>query len=352
MKSSFTLAFALSCGFTALADQIVLKNGDRVTGSIVKKDAKTVTVKTTHFGVVTVAWDQVESITADKPLNVVLPDGKTVQGTLATSEGKVEVKAGPQTQAVPLPQVGVLRDDAEQKAYERLLKPGLGDLWTITGTLGLAATAGNAKTFSFAVPVTAARVTNTDKTTLYFNLIRASALINGVSATTAQAVRGGWGYNRNLHPRIFWNFFNDYEYDRFQNLDLRVVLGSGVGVGVWKGERGRFDVVGGFAYNRESFDPIRPLQKFTRNSAEGYWGNDWVVKVSSRVAFNQSYRMFNNLKDSGAYRQNFDMGLSTKLTSWLTWNAALSDRFLNRPAPGRKKNDVLYTTGLGFTLSR
>lgn len=353
MKSSLTaLAIATFCGLSAQADQIVLKNGDRVTGSIVKKDAKTVTVKTTHFGVVTVAWDQVESVTADQPLNVVLPDGKTVQGTLATSEGKVEVKAQAETKSVPLAEVGVLRDAAEQKAYERMLNPGLGDLWTITGTLGLAATAGNAKTFSFAVPVNAVRATNSDKMTVYFNLIRASALINGVSATTAQAVRGGWGYNRNLHPRIFWNFFNDYEYDRFQNLDLRVVFGSGFGVSVWKGERGRFDVIGGLAYNRESFDPVRPLQPFTRNSAEAYWGDDWTLKLSNRMSLNQSYRMFNNLKDSGAYRQNFDFGLSTKLTSWLTWNAAVSDRFLNRPAPGRKKNDILYTTGLGFTLSR
>ena len=34
-------------------DQIVLKNGDRVTGSIIKKDGKSLTIKTDHFGVVT-----------------------------------------------------------------------------------------------------------------------------------------------------------------------------------------------------------------------------------------------------------------------------------------------------------
>lgn len=347
-----SIAMALLCGTNALADQVVLKNGDRVTGSIVKKDAKTLTVKTAHFGVVTVAWDQVETVTADTPLNVELPGGKTVQGTLATAGGKVEVKAGTETQSVPLADVGAVRDAAEQKAFERLQNPGLGDLWTLTGTLGLAATAGNAKTFSFAVPITAARVTRNDKISTYFNLIRASALINGVTATTAQAVRGGWGYNRNLHPRVFWNFFNDYEYDKFQNLDLRVVVGSGFGVGVWKSERGRLDAVGGLAYNREKFDPVRPLLPFTRNAAEGYWGDDLVVKVSNRASLTQSYRMFNNLKDSGFYRQNFDLGLSTQLTKWLTWNAAFSDRYLNRPAPGRKKNDVLYTTGLGFTFSR
>lgn len=30
-------------------------------------------------------------------------------------------------------------------------------------------------------------------------------------------------------PRLIWDLLSDYEYDRFQNLDLRVVLGSGLG---------------------------------------------------------------------------------------------------------------------------
>ena len=61
------------------ADQIVMKNGDRVTGSVIKKDAKTVTVKTDNFGVVTLDWANVTSINVDKPINVVLGDGKAVR---------------------------------------------------------------------------------------------------------------------------------------------------------------------------------------------------------------------------------------------------------------------------------
>ena len=75
----------------AWADQIVMKNGDRVTGSIIKKDGKNLTIKTDQFGVVTTSWDQVVSVQADKPVNVVLADGRTVQGTIATANGKVEV---------------------------------------------------------------------------------------------------------------------------------------------------------------------------------------------------------------------------------------------------------------------
>ncbi len=49
---------------------------------------------------------------------------------------------------------------------------------------------------------------------------------------------------------------------------------------------------------------------------------------------------------------NFDAGASTQLTKWLNWNIAISDRFLNLPVAGRKKNDFLYTTGFGINFAR
>jgi putative salt-induced outer membrane protein len=343
---SFLFLLCLAAG-AAWADQVVMKNGDRVTGSIVKKDGKNLTIKTEHFGVVTTSWDQVESVTADKPVNVVLPDGKTVQGTLATTNGKVEVTTKDAKLSLAPADVATIRDDAEQKAYERFLKPGWGQLWAGTGSVGFAGTSGNAKTLTFTTGITAARVTRTDKTMLYFNAIKASALVNGTNSQTAQAVRGGIGYDHNLHPRLFVNVFNDYEFDKFQNLDLRFVLGGGFGWHAVKTERSRLDFLGGVDFNRSSFNT--PL---TQKSAEFYWGDEYSLKLAAATSLVQSFRMFNNLTTTGSYRVNFDIGMSTKLSKRLNWNLSVSDRNLNRPAPGRKANDLLYTTGLGITFAR
>src|ERR1041384_4091431 len=92
--------------FVLHADQLVLKNGDRVTGSIVKKDAKTITIKSDLFGVITAPWDQVDSVTADKALTVVIKGGKSVQGTVTTASGNVVV-AG---QTVPPADVEAMRN--------------------------------------------------------------------------------------------------------------------------------------------------------------------------------------------------------------------------------------------------
>ena len=335
LKTLFLLS--LVAASVSGADLITLKNGDRVTGTVVKKDGGTLTIKSASFGVVAVSWDAVASIESDAPLNVVLAGGKTVQAT-------------PQT--LKLADVVSIRNADEQKAYERLLHPSWGELWAGTATVGLAGTQGNAETRTFTAAVNTARVTKSDKTSLYFSAVKASALINRVNAETAQAVRGGWGYNRSVSSRFFINTFNDYEYDRFQDLDLRFVLGGGLGYSAWKGKRGRLDVVGGGAFDHEKFSPASPAPEFTRKSAEAYWGEDYNYKLSSATSLVQGFRMFNNLSDTGQYRMNFDFGANTRLLKWLTWNLSFSDRYLSNPVAGRKNNDILYSTGVGVSFAR
>lgn len=331
----------------AAADELKLKNGDRVTGSIVKKDGKNITMKTAQLGVVVIPWDQVESLVADKAVHIVLEDGRTFHGTMSTSGEKIEVTT-PQTKLAVAPgNIAVLRDDAEEKAYQRLLHPGWGDLWGGTGTVGFAGTSGNAKTATFTTGLNASRATRNDKTALYFNIIKASARINNASEDTAEAVRGGISYAHNVNSRFFFSAFNDYEYDRFQSLDLRFAIGGGMGYHAWKTERSGLDLLAGIGYNRSKFSTPLTL---IRNSAEFYWGDEYHLKLTSATSLVQSYRMFNDLTNTGMYRVNFDLGLSTKLLRWLAWNVSLSDRYLSDPAPGRKTNDFLYTTGLGITF--
>jgi putative salt-induced outer membrane protein YdiY len=336
---------------TAQADQILLKDGDRVTGDIVKKDGETVTVKSKNFGLITLKWEDVDTIKTDQPLNVVLPGDRTVRAPIATEQGRIVVGAPGAAQTVPPSDIVALRDDAEQRAYERFLHPGLFDLWTITGSLNIAGVKGNAESSTLTSPISFVRASNSSRTSAYFNSIRATATVDGVNAQTAQAIRGGWAYDRNITKKVFFNGFNDYEYDKFQALDLRVVLGAGLGYKLWTAENGQFSLVGGAAWNHEKFGPAEPALPFTRNSAEAYWGDDFNYKLNTRTTLLQSFRMFNNLSNGGEYRMNFDAGATTALMKWLTWTIELSDRYLSNPVPGRKSNDFLYSTGFGFSFA-
>jgi hypothetical protein len=104
-------------------------------------------------------------------------------------------------------------------------------------------------------------------------------------------------------------------------------------------------------WNRARFSPASSPY-FIRKSAEAYWGDDFNYKLGPRTSLVEGFRMFNDLTNAGEYRVNFDLNVVTGLTKWLNWNVSLSDRNLSAPAPGRKNNDLLYTTGLGFTFAR
>ncbi len=76
-----------------------------------------------------------------------------------------------------------------------------------------------------------------------------------------------------------------------------------------------------------------------------------AYKLRPSSAITQTFRMFNNLTNTGSYRINADIGFNTRVMKWLTWNVTLSDRYLSNPAPFRKTNDLIYATGLGLTFS-
>jgi putative salt-induced outer membrane protein len=347
-----TLVGILALALTAFADQITMKDGDHISGEIVKKDGQTVTVKSKNFGTVTLKWDDVATVKTDEPINVALPGGKTVKAPIETQGNQIKIEVD-NVQTVDPKDVITLRNDAEQKTYQRFLHPGLLDLWSMTGSLNIAGTKGNAETSTLTTPINFARTSNTTRTTAYFNSISSSASVNGVNAQTARAVRGGWAYSRDIDSKKFFlNTFNDYEYDKFQSLDLRVVIGGGAGYQVWKHDANRLSVVAGGDWDRDAFGPAAPALPFTRNSAEFYWGDDFNYKLRTRTTLVQGFRMFNNLSNGGQYRMNFDTTAATQITKWLNWTVSMSDRYLSNPAPGRKSNDFLYSTGLGFAWSR
>ena len=145
------------------ADQVILDNGDRVTGKITKKDGDSVTITSDLMGAVTIKWAHVKSIVTDAPVTVVLSGGEEVEGKLATSGDQVEV-AG---QTAPLPSVQTVRNAAEEAKYKRFLHPPIYDLWSGYYDFGIADASGNSRSLSITNAITATRATNNDKITIY-----------------------------------------------------------------------------------------------------------------------------------------------------------------------------------------
>jgi putative salt-induced outer membrane protein YdiY len=348
---------------SARADQVTLKNGDRLTGTIINSDAKTLLIKTDLAGDVNVQWDAVTSIVSAQTLHLALKDGQTIVGTVNTNDGKFEVatkETGPVT--APKDAVVVVRNDAEQKAYdeqiERLRHPHLTDFWSGLLDTGLSLTRGNSEALTYSLSGKAARVTDRDKISVYTTAVYAKSTTNDVSSTTAHAIRGGVRGDLNVSDRLFVFGFTDFEYDQFQDLDLRNVIGGGLGYHVIKTKNTNFDLFAGGSYDADFYGaiaatattPARPA--ITRKTGELVLGETFNAKINNRTTFVEQFSLYPNISNTGNYRFQFDATAATKLKNWLSWQVTYSDRYLSDPLAGFKKNDLILSTGVRLTFGK
>ncbi|MGB8325765.1 MAG: DUF481 domain-containing protein, partial [Candidatus Acidiferrum sp.] len=254
--SPVVLLFLVVTG--AYADQVTLKNGDRLSGAIVTGDGKTLLIKTEFAGDVTIQWDAITAIDSSGNLNLTLKDGKRLSGKIVTTDGKFVVAgAPPEAAGTTKDTIVAVRNDAEQKSYdieaEKTAHPKFTYFWGGLFDTGLALTRGNSATVSYTLSAKAVRETPKDKLTLYSTYIYANDDTLPPSRTTANALRAGARFDYNLSPRTFVFGLADFETNELQHLSLRNVFGGGFGYHVIKTDNTVFDVFGGITYDRDSF---------------------------------------------------------------------------------------------------
>jgi putative salt-induced outer membrane protein len=343
---AFTFVFLFP--ISLFADQIVLKNGDRLTGTIEKSDAKSLIMKTEFAGEVTVDWSAVQEITSSQKLHVSLSDGKTVSGTVTTTDGNLAVAtADAGTVTEPKASVAKIFGEAEEAAYEKSLHPGLLEGWQGGANVGFGLTRGNSQTKNLALAFTADRKGWNDKLSLYTNSIYATNDAPGATpATTANSVQGGIRYDHDLTPRIFAYVGADFQTDALQTLDLRSVFGGGLGWHAIKNTRTTLDLLGGANYTREKYTAL-PSRSFAAISV----GEELTHKLGMNTLLTEKLYFFPNLNDTSEYRATFNFGTVTKISKWLGWQNAFGDIYVTNPPAGAKQNDILLTTGLNFSFT-
>ena len=348
MKLLRLLLVLLFCCFTAFADQITLKNGDRISGVVVKSDGKVLVFKSDLIGSLTIALADVTELQSDKPVYVGLNDGRTVLGILRSNHDQTEIQSTGGPVSTSLATIQFIRSEAEQKLYEDRLNPDWRENWTGGADLGIALTKGNADTTNVALGLGLSRETLHDKTTLYSAAIYNRDKTNGVSRTVANAVRFGGRYDKDINRKLFGYGFSDLERNKIQFLNLRWVIGGGLGYHAIRNERTKLDLLGGIAMNREYFKGLSN----DRTSAEAQIGQTLSHQVNSRTSLSEQLFFFPNLTRSGEYRINFDTTIVTDITNRIGWQLTVSDRYVSNPIFGSKPNDLLLTTGIRMKLGR
>jgi putative salt-induced outer membrane protein YdiY len=358
------LAFIVLLGSTssAFADQITLKNGDRLTGTVVKGDDKTLVLHTDAAGDITIQLSAIQEIKTEKDLHIGLKGGKTAVGPVSTTDGKIDIatKTEGTVEAAPA-DVTVIRNDAEQTAYEKSLHPGLMHGWQGGANVGFSVARGNSETENLALAFNAAHPTQNDKITLYATSIDTTNNL-ATPSTVANIETGGLRYEHNVDPRIFAFGAGDFMSNALQYLDLRQVYSGGFGYHAIKNDRTLLDFLGGLNYTHETYSngalvtpptipPTYQSYGVTNRFVALTLGEELNQKLGKSTVITQNVGFFPDLQQTGEYRFTFNLGTVTKISKWLGWQNQFGDIYVSNPPIDTKKNDVLLTTGLNVSFT-
>lgn len=357
------LVLILALAQAVFADQITLKNGDHLSGKIVKSDGKTLVLHTDYAGDVTLDFKAITKITTDEELHVSTSDKRTVVGPVNENDGKIDVatKAGPVE--VPAGNVVLIRNDAEQAAYDKSLHPGLMHGWNGGVNVGFSVARGNSETTNLALGINAIHPTLNDKITIYLTSIDTENQL-ATPSTVADIITSGIRYDYNLNPRLFAFVGADFMSNALQDLDLRGLYGGGLGYHVIKSDKTVFDLLAGLNYTHETYSdgpPVTPATVpptftsygVTNKFAALTLGEELTQKAGKTTVVTEKFYFYPALSGSytGDYRGEFDFGTVTKIAKWLGWQNQFSDIYVSNPPSTAKKNDLILTTGVNFTFT-
>ena len=158
MKLSFTLLLVLVCfASDGLADVVTLKNGDRVTGTMVTIKGGTLQLKSDILGDLSIPMDKVSTYAVDKPVAVIIKGKEPVHGNVTlTPSGNWQVKAKEKEQTIAAAQVDtIMPENVYHNLVEAAPKPW--QAWKGNISLGESVQHGNQQTNTFTTTIDTVR---------------------------------------------------------------------------------------------------------------------------------------------------------------------------------------------------
>lgn len=340
VREMFVWGCLVSLCSPLLADQVVLKNGDRVTGKIVSVVDGVMTVKSDQVGQVTIAMKDVATFKSESPLEIHLKDGTVLnQPALAAEPNSFAIEQGaalrPQTFALP----DVVSVNPPPKPAPK---------WTGSVSGAVSSTHGNTKSEAVTASVSVSRRSEKDRTTAGADYGRSQqrARDTGEDETTEDWWRARAQYDY-FFTKKFFGFGNmRYERDAIADLERRVVVGGGGGYQWIETDRTSFSTGLGLASLYEKFDDADE----SNSEISLQLGYNLDHKITDTVRFVHDLTYYPSLDQFSDYFLTTTAELRANLTKTMFANFKVIFNYDESPAPDRGSTDVKYLLGVGMNF--
>lgn len=336
-KRLLVLAFAVSTAAAswARADEVVLNNGDRLTGRISAEGSK-LTIDTKAVGKVTVDLKDVKTFSTDEATDVVLKDGTRMHGRIESAGGGLisvaPVAAGGMPGAVPYGQLKAINPPPA--------------VWSGSVLVGGLLARGNTDSDSLNATAQLTHKTDHDEFTFYGQYIYSRQRVPGdAKHETADDLLGRLKYQYDFTPRFYGYAAVEGEHDVIAGLDLRLAPTVGVGYKWFDEPAFGFSTEAGigylyrqYAHDGESGNPAARLAYHLKS------------KLNDKVSLYHDLEYLPGLDRLDDYFLNADLGIRTDISGKVYTEFKVDYRYDSKPAPGHGPNDLRFILGVGVAF--
>jgi putative salt-induced outer membrane protein YdiY len=200
------------------ADTLLMQDGSRLLGEVVRQQDGTLEFKTSYAGVIKVQWSQVVELQADKPVEVYLQSGESLQVTTISNTGQLTVLGdAASAREIEPPSLVFINPEPWRR--------GEGVKWSGIVNSGLEFQQGNTEQQKLALDAVLKARRKNDR----YNLAAQYQRDKSNDVTTAQNWRLYNKYDYFQTEKRYFGASLNFEQDKFADLKLRTSLGPHAG---------------------------------------------------------------------------------------------------------------------------
>ena len=326
MRAFVCFALMSALGAAAFADEIVMKNGDRITGKVVDLAGGKLKVETPHSGVVILEWKEVASLKTDGPIRVKLTEGDPLEGKVIFQEGKILVETGSGAPKEVAP--GQLKGFNEPPVA-----------WHGGFNLAARTSDGNTHTTSALLTLDALRETEQDRISL-------KAVFKYGKTGEVLTERNGYGigkYEYFISDRIYAFGALELLTDRFKDLRYRTTVSAGLGYIFIKEVPTDLWADIGPAYIHNDF-----IDGEDESHAAARIGAHFRQVLPLSLELLDDFWITPNLEEGDDWQARNDLSVTAGLGVGWSFKTGVITDYDNDPPDGVRKYDNTYYVGLGY----
>ncbi|UCE46295.1 MAG: DUF481 domain-containing protein, partial [Phycisphaerales bacterium] len=321
-------------------DEIIFKNGDRLTGKIDHLVDGKLVFKSRVAGDVTVNLSDIQTLSSDDAIEVNLKDNTGFkQKVISGQPGRFNVAGTESLRPQEFAVADIVSINPPKKPIPK---------WGGSISAGLTSTHGNTKTETISASGNMTKRTDNDRTQLSADYARAEQedRTTGADETIEDWWRAKGKYDYFFSKKFYAYTDGRYEKDAVAELDRRVIVGGGGGYQWVESEDMNFSTEIGLASLYEKFDN----QTESNSELSTQLGYNFDKKLTKNTKLTHDLTYYPALEKFSDYFLTSTVGVRTDFSSNFFATFKTIFNYDETPAIGAHKTDVKYFLGLGYSF--